>query len=212
MDSRGTGGRILYYEDGEVIFEENSVGTDMYIIESGNVQISQRISDRKTTVAVLGKGDFFGETAMLTDMPRKLTAVSVGRTILMAFCMEEVLYQIQSNLQFATNILQAMANRLRNTNSLLGTLIARAYDFGDGFMEGVLPEVRALKVGEILVEMGCSTKMQLERSLQKQKEIHLLEQKHKLLGEIMIESGLITAQQLSNALAEQRMRLRYQSS
>jgi len=212
MDSRGAGGRILYYEDGEVIFEENSVGADMYIIESGNVQISQRISDRKTTVAVLGKGDFFGETAMLADIPRNLTAVSIGRTTLMAFCIEEVLYRMQSNLQFATNILQAIANRLRNTNSLLGTLIARAYDFGDGFMAGAIPEVRALKVGEILVEMGYSTKMQLERSLQKQKEIHLLEQKHKLLGEIMMESGLIASRQLSKALAEQRMRLRYQSS
>jgi hypothetical protein len=115
-------------------------------------------------------------------------------------------------LQFAINILQALTSRLRDTNSLLETLIARAYDFGDGFMAGVLPEMRALKVGEILVEMGCLTKLQLERSLQKQKEIHLLEQKHKLLGEIMIESGLITSEQLSNALAEQRMRLRFQSS
>ena len=212
MDSRGTSGRILYYEDGEVIFKENSVSTDMYIIESGKVEISQRVSDRRTIMAVLGKGDFLGEMAMLTDVPRILTAMSVGRTTLMAFCMEEILYNMQSDLQFAVNLLQALTNRLRNTNSLLGSLIARVYEFGDGFMVGAFPEVRALKIGEILVEMDYLTKPQLERSLQKQKEIHLLEHKHKLLGEIMVESSLITQEQLSNALAEQRVRLHYKSS
>ena len=29
---------ILYYEDGEVIFEEDSVGQEFYIIESGKVE------------------------------------------------------------------------------------------------------------------------------------------------------------------------------
>jgi len=212
MDSRGTSGRILYFEDGEVIFKENSASTDMYIIESGKVEISQRVSDRRTIMAVLGKGDFLGEMAMLTDVPRTLTAMSVGRTTLMSFCMEEILYNMQSDLQFAVNLLQALTNRLRNTNLLLGNLIARVYEFGDGFMEGAFPEVRALKIGEILVEMDCLTKPQLERSIQKQKEVHLLEHKHKLLGEIMVESSLITQEQLSNALAEQRVRLHYQSS
>ncbi len=212
MDSRGTGGRILYYEDGELIFEENSIGTDMYIIESGNVEISQRISDRKTVMAVLGKGDFFGEMAMLNDVPRLLTAVSVGRTTLMAFCIEEILHRMQSNFRFTVNLLQALTNRLQNTNSLLGSLIAKVYEFGNGFMENALPEMRALKIGEILMERGCLAKPQLERSLQKQKETHLLEYRHRLLGEIMVESSLITQQQLSDALAEQRMRLRRQSS
>jgi CRP-like cAMP-binding protein len=212
MESKGISGRILYYEDGEVIFEENSASTDMYIIETGKVEISQRVNNRKTIMAVLGKGDFLGEMAMLTDAPRAMTAASVGRTTLMAFCMEEMLHNLQSDLQFAVNLLQALANRLRNANSLLGSLIAKVYEFGDGFMEGVIPEVRPLKIGEILMEMGSLTKPQLDRTLQKQKEIHLLEHRHKLLGEIMVESGLITQEQLRDALAEQRMRFRYQFS
>ena len=212
MDSRGTSGRILYYEDGEVIFKENSVSADMYIIESGKVEISQRVSNRRTIMAVLGKGDFLGEMAMLNDVPRLLTAVSVGRTTMMAFCMEEILHRMQSNFRFTVNLLQALTNRLQNTNSLLGSLIAKVYEFGDGFMENAFPEMRALKIGEILMEMGCLAKPPLERSLRKQKETHLLEYRHKLLGEIMVESSLITQEQLSDALAEQRIRLRHQSS
>ena len=47
MDTTGIGGRILYYEDGEVIFEENSIGDEIYIVESGKVEISRRINGRK---------------------------------------------------------------------------------------------------------------------------------------------------------------------
>ena len=209
MDTKGIRNRILYYEDGEVIFEENSVGNEMYIIESGKVEISRRICGRKTTIVMLGKGDFFGEMAMFTDTPRSVTTLAVGRTTLMSFSIEEILQHVQTNFQFAVTLLQALMNRLHKTTFTLSTLIAKVYDFGDGFMENLLHENLPLKIGEILVEMDCLTKIHLERALQKQKEIHILEHRHKLLGEILIEAGIITQEQLRDALAEQRIRLRY---
>ena len=209
MDIRGFGGRIVQFEDGEVMFEEDSVGNEMYIIENGKVEISQRIGGRRTTIAVLGNGDFFGEMAMFTGAPRSATAPAVGKTTLISFSMEEMLQCMQTNTQFAITVLQILINRLRSTTSTLRTLIARMYEFGEGFTEGIFPEKRSLKIGEILIEMGCLTKSQLERYLQKQKE--LLEHGRKLLGEIMIESGIITDEQLRKALTEQQIRLRHQS-
>ena len=211
MDTIGIGGRILYCEDGEVIFKENSVGDEMYIIESGRVEISQRITGRKTTIAVFGKGDFFGEMSIFTDTPRSVTATAIGRTMLISFSMTEILHLIQTDLRFAMTLLEALIKRLNITTSTLATLIARAYEFSDRFMEDVLPEKKPLKIGEILIEMRCLTNSQLERCLQKQKELHILEHKHKLLGEIMLESGIIAEEQLRNALAEQRLRLRSSS-
>jgi CRP-like cAMP-binding protein len=208
MDIRGVAGRIVQFEDGEVIFEEDSIGNEMYIIESGKVEISQRIGGRRTTIAVLGRGDFFGEMAMFTGAPRSATASAVGRTTLMSFSMEEMLQRMQTNAQFAVTVLQILINRLRSTTSTLRTLIARMYEFGEGFAEGIFPERRAMKIGEILIEMGCLTKLQLERSLERQKELR--EQEHKPLGEIMIGSGIITDEQLRRALAEQEMRIRHQ--
>jgi CRP-like cAMP-binding protein len=209
MDIPGISDRIIQYEDGEIIFEEDSVGDEMYIIESGMVEISQRIDGRKTTIAVLGKGDFFGEMAMFTSAPRSATATAIGKTMLMSFSMEEILQRIQTNVQFAITLFQTLVNRLRSTTSTLRTLIARMYEFGDGFTKGIFPEERALKIGEILVEMGYVTRIQLARSLQMQEEIRKLESGQKLLGEIMVESSIITEEQLRGALAEQQMRQRH---
>ena len=68
------------------------------------------------------------------------------------------------------------------------------------------------KIGEILVEMGYLTELQLERFLKKQKESEMLsrmiDRRHKLLGEIILDSGLIAEEQLRRALVEQITRLR----
>jgi len=64
------------------------------------------------------------------------------------------------------------------------------------------------KIGEILVEMGYITMMQLEICLQKQREADRPGQRQRLLGEIMVESGIITSEQLLRGLAEQLKRLR----
>jgi hypothetical protein len=65
-------------------------------------------------------------------------------------------------------------------------------------------ERRPPKIGEILMEMGYVTKLQLEICLQRQREIE-----GRLLGEIMVESGIITSEQLLRGLAEQLKRLRH---
>lgn len=70
-----------------------------------------------------------------------------------------------------------------------------------------LGENQSVKIGEILVEMGHLTALQLERSLKKQEAQMLskmLSHRHKRLGEILLESGIITEAELDSGLAEQQ--------
>ena len=131
---------ILNYEDNEVIFEEGSIGDEFYIIESGKVEISQRIGGRKTAIAVLEKGDFFGEMAALTDAPRSATARAVGKVALMSFSIESLLQRMQANPQFTVSLLQTLINRLRSTTSTLRTLIARLYALDAGFVKNTFSD------------------------------------------------------------------------
>ena len=72
-----------------------------------------------------------------------------------------------------------------------------------------MEEKRSLKIGEILVEMGYLTFSQLQRALQKQEEVDVLGQKHKMIGVVLLESGIISLGQLQAALDLQLERLRY---
>ena len=132
--------QILYYEDGEVIFEEGSVGKEFYTIESGKVEISQRINGKKIVIAVLGKGDFFGEMAAFTDAPRTANAYAVGKVVLTSFSIESLLQRMQTNPRFTVDLLQTLINRLRSTTSTLRTLIARLYAIDAGLVKDVLPD------------------------------------------------------------------------
>ena len=207
MDSRASSGRILCYEDGKVIFEEDSVGKDVYIIESGKVEITKLINDRNVTIRILEKGDLFGENAMFVNIPRSVTAKAIGRTLLISMTMEELIYRMQNNLNFAIELIQSLVTRLYNTDATLKILFSKVYRFSEGLFQDMFPDKQPQKIGEILLNMGYLTPSQLDRCLQKQKEIHIFDYKHKFFGEIVLELGFITEEQLRQALAEQKIRL-----
>ncbi|MBK9967834.1 MAG: cyclic nucleotide-binding domain-containing protein [Holophagales bacterium] len=80
-----SGGGAASFEDyimklppGATIFSEGDVGTEMFVIQSGSVEIAKRVKDDLKTLAVLEKGDFFGEMSILEDVPR--TADAIART------------------------------------------------------------------------------------------------------------------------------------
>lgn len=207
MDSKASSGRILCYEDDKVIFEEDSIGKDIYIIESGKVEITKRINGRNVTIRILEKGDLFGENAMFVNIPRSVTAKAIGRTLLISMTMEELIYRMQNNLNFAIELIQSFVTRLYNTDSTLKILLSKVYRFSEGLFQDMFPDKQPQKIGEILLNMGYLTPSQLDRCLQKQKEIHIFDYKHKLFGEIVLELGFITEEQLRQALAEQKIRL-----
>jgi hypothetical protein len=68
---------------------------------------------------------------------------------------------------------------------------------------------RPVRVGEVLMQMGYLTRLQLERALRKQKEADMRGDSHIPVGKILVESGIVTAEQLQIALAEQRKRLEH---
>jgi CRP-like cAMP-binding protein len=74
-------GRV--YRRGEVIFEESVPGDEMYIIQSAAVEISRNHGNRRVTLNLLEKGEFFGEMALVDSQPRSATATAVGRTRLL---------------------------------------------------------------------------------------------------------------------------------
>src|ERR1051325_11794404 len=68
----------LAFAAGKSIFQQAALGTEMYIIQEGTVDIVKHIAGESHLLSRLEKGDFFGEMALLEALPRTADAVALS--------------------------------------------------------------------------------------------------------------------------------------
>src|SRR5260370_21933342 len=105
---------------GTPLFRAGDQGDAMYLIERGKVRISVQATDgQELTLTELGRGDFFGEMALLDGQRRSANAVVAEDARLALLSREHCLSFIRSSPDVALEMLTALANRLRRTDDLL---------------------------------------------------------------------------------------------
>jgi NADH dehydrogenase len=64
--------RMDHYEPGEIIIAKHEIGRELFIVKAGEVEVFQPAESGTTevSIAVLTRGDVFGEKALLEDVPR----------------------------------------------------------------------------------------------------------------------------------------------
>jgi CRP-like cAMP-binding protein len=107
---------FLMVPSGQIVFREGDNGTEMYIIESGSVDIVRALRGSEP-IATLGPGDFFGEMAILEDQPRFATAVARAPTKLLRIDRAAFPGVIAGNVEIAIRIMRKLAGRLRRSES-----------------------------------------------------------------------------------------------
>lgn len=65
---------VEVYEPGQSVITEGAVGEQFYIIESGEAEVYTKKNEGK--VADLTKGGYFGEVALINDLPRQATVTA----------------------------------------------------------------------------------------------------------------------------------------
>jgi CRP-like cAMP-binding protein len=110
---------LTHFPEGHVLFREGDHGEDMYIVQSGKVAIKKRVRDGETVLAVLEKGDFFGEMAMLERLPRSASAEMQEGGDLIVISGDMFGDMIKSNPEIAVRMLRKQSIRLRDTNKQL---------------------------------------------------------------------------------------------
>ena len=81
--------RSRSFQPGEVVCEEDDEGDTFYIIESGEAIATRR---GRGEVARLGRGEYFGEIALLTSKRRQATVTASEREPLKTLCMDRVTF------------------------------------------------------------------------------------------------------------------------
>ena len=102
---------------GDVIFEEGSAGRELYVVLDGRVEIAKVNGTSKTVIITLGKGEFFGEMAVIDGSSRSATAIAASPgTRVMRINHARFVYLVSQQPAFALMIMDALSKRLRASN------------------------------------------------------------------------------------------------
>ncbi len=111
--------------NGQIIFKENEDGEQMYIIQEGSVKISKMIAGKEHILAILNKGDFFGEMAIVSRLKRSATATAVGEVQLLAFNRDGFITMIEKNAKIGLNIIDKLCRRIESANQQIKMLVKK---------------------------------------------------------------------------------------
>ena len=138
-----------------ILFRAGDEGDAMYVIERGKVRICVRTTQgHELTLTELGRGDFFGEMALLGDGQRRSADAVVAEDARLAvLSREHFLSFVRSSPNVALELLTALANRLRHTDEMLRHSATRNVN-----VEEAARLTLADRAADIIAEFGGSWK------------------------------------------------------
>jgi CRP-like cAMP-binding protein len=113
------------YPAGHVLFREGDEGHEMFVIQSGEIEISRRIRDQDTVLAVLTPGEFFGEMAIVNNRPRSATATVRTEARLLVIDARTFEAMLRGRIEIAVRLIKTLANRLDQANQQIELLLLK---------------------------------------------------------------------------------------
>lgn len=103
----------VHLRAGEVLFEEGELGTSLYVIASGELEVvvgGQR-------VALMGERDVVGEMAALDPEPRSAQVRATQDALLLRLTDQDLDLLMSEDAEVARAIIQTLCRRLRNARA-----------------------------------------------------------------------------------------------
>lgn len=127
-DLRDLAGRtaVKRFKAGEVIFNQSDAGQQMYIVAEGDVNIYLPGEfSRRVSLKDLSRGEYFGELSMFDEKPRSASAMATTDSVLVELSREMLSDCFERHPRAAMTVVRTMAERLRETNSMLSARAAK---------------------------------------------------------------------------------------
>ncbi|OQX52546.1 MAG: hypothetical protein B5M53_08210 [Candidatus Cloacimonas sp. 4484_209] len=122
------------FKKDEIIFNEGDKGDAFYVVLKGSIRISTFVPNvGEEALAILKKGNYFGEMALIDNAPRSASAIANEDTILLKITDANFRNLLVSDHNIAYKLLwelvKTLSKRLRETDSKLKTILAIAKNF-----------------------------------------------------------------------------------
>lgn len=107
------------FADAQMICREGDASFEMFVILRGQVRVSKATPRGELELALLSKGDFFGEMSVLEGLPRDASAQAVGETEVLVMSAGALLVRLRRDPTFAFELLRRLSGRVRSLNARL---------------------------------------------------------------------------------------------
>ena len=118
------------YKKGELLFEENGLRKDIFIIYHGEVELYKTIHfGSETKLSYFSKGDFLGEGSWANDSPHSTSARAIVDTIVLSITKKYFDENASATLKIFSNIARVISRRMRHANNRMINVAAQ-YESG----------------------------------------------------------------------------------
>jgi len=105
---------------GEVVYSEGFAGNaSIYVIAEGKIEISTRSDERRVVLAILGKDECFGESALLRSEPRGSTARALTSCRLIVIDPTTVEAELERVSPLLRHLMRSLIRRSKRVDELL---------------------------------------------------------------------------------------------
>jgi CRP-like cAMP-binding protein len=116
----GDMGVLVCVKRGKTIYYPGTLGTSVYLVESGRVKIEYlNESGKKLILAILNAGEIFGEMCLVGEECRRHLATAIEETVVRRISKETLLEAINTRLVDIQVLLQHFAHRMRKYEEAL---------------------------------------------------------------------------------------------
>jgi CRP-like cAMP-binding protein len=130
--------KIEPFGEGEIIVRQQAAGDSLYIITHGTCEVLLESDCRQfKQVAVLKKGDFFGEMSLLTGEPRSATVRAMEDTEVIVIQKDIFSEILTANAGISEYLGQVLAERQQQLARQQGDSIALAEATPGGFIQKI---------------------------------------------------------------------------
>jgi CRP-like cAMP-binding protein len=177
---------------GTVLFREGDRGKEMYVIQTGSVQLTRLVRGREVHLTTLPPGEFFGEMSIVNNTPRSATATVIEESFMLVIDGRTFEAMIRGNAEIAMRLIKKLAGRLAAANSQVEVLLLADINHRIVHHLRGLAETRGVQDGvgvrvdasiEDIAEVVDHTVADTAACIQRLEKAHLI---HKELGSIHI--------------------------
>jgi CRP-like cAMP-binding protein len=110
------------FKAGDIVIRIGDRGDSAFFILSGAVEVFIERDGTHTTLSRLGKGEIFGELALIDPGPRSATVRAVEPTICIVTSYDDFRQSLKDNPDLAYEFLKTLVGRLREANARIAEL------------------------------------------------------------------------------------------